>query len=612
MAKRAPLILAGWRGLELDEERQTERHDRVALNVDYGYGDKRARLGCSVTHTGAPSLARLHLHRQPNGDLYVLSVGPSAIGGAIAPALKFRAYDAWGNALGASNQDLNSAFGEPKTDRPRLTLLSAILSVSRESRFVTLIVTDNTAYVFDPIASTSTVRLLSTSTDALKSYSDGYTYWSTVPHGAIACEHQSRVYYAGFKAGDSATLDGAVPSGQQTAKKLLEKVLDSARTRVGLAPYMVAYSDEYDPASIRNVALFATEDMDTVTGLASFQNLLWIFTSAGVWAMSGSRDEDFTFQKVSVYPCVAPGSVVEAEGRLYYLGPAGVYVVAGDGSSALVSEPVSALFTGGTAPSFLGAAVDATLTTLGWPFAVDPADLPHSNGFYHPVKRQLWWSLPVKSRTAGSFAVTLVYDLAHEAWSLWTQNPGQSNLATVMYDAVHVHGRGVDHVLTSGATSYLQRYGGSYRDGPSGSELGVPLIWQTGRILRDERDTAMFHNLWLKMLATHKTPSSNAPTVYVTGEESFHDSTQEQAITGSTSSNFPMHPGEDSALYFLGAFVLGTHALSATDWWTCPVETRVQSQSLRVGLLDNPASDDRGNLAIVRSIAVGLDGGRTP
>lgn len=79
------------------------------------------------------------------------------------------------------------------------------------------------------------------------------------------------------------------------------------------------------------VKLFAGDRGD-VTGIISFRDRLLAFTRTTVYAIFGTTVDDIEVQKVSdVIGCIAPGSIIEAEGKVFWLGAKSVYMY--DGAS---------------------------------------------------------------------------------------------------------------------------------------------------------------------------------------------------------------------------------------------------------------------------------------
>ena len=590
-----------WKGTEFREPKQTDQHDGLRINIDGSRGLIEGRRPFAVLDSAnVGRRARLHVTYSPDGKQWLLAVGMND--GKAPTTIRFACFDLAGILQGTA-QNLTTDFGESPTVNFDCSFVEQTLSVGGDAHHVTLIVTPSNNYVFDPLVSLSTVRLLNTGADAIRMNAANFAYWDNVPHGRIAVEHQGRVYYSGFPPGYTASLSKTLEEDQNMVP---ETLVSGDRSHLAYGPQHVVYTDEFDPASVQVHHVFSVEEHEKVTGLVSFQEQLVIFTDRSIYVMSGGTDESFAIRKVvSGVGCVAPHSIVDVNGTLFWMSHDGVWAWGGGAAPERLSAPVEALWTGRWDKTFVPELVGQdTLKTLGWPWTVRWGDLPLCQSMVWREGHQIWWSLPIQSRDYMAFPVTLVFDWEAGSWGFFSQSPTTNADASCMYDGVTVpQGNGRELILTSaGVTNQWLQTPNVAVAQDAAAALGVPVVWISGRIDKPNDAKSEYRKVRLKLLSTAKIPATNPPKWFAVGGESHHDvgSTTRQEQSG----NLTLHPDETKT-YFLGTgFVLGTSKIAGRDWFSSNVKSAVRSRWTSWGFVDDAKAEVRPPFVVMQSWSV--------
>lgn len=83
---------------------------------------------------------------------------------------------------------------------------------------------------------------------------------------------------------------------------------------------------------------------DTVTALATFGNVLLVWTAGGCWRLIGDNPNNWSFDKWIDNGCVAHRTAASHRNTLLWLGPDGVYQAEGWGQVTRISDPIRAEF----------------------------------------------------------------------------------------------------------------------------------------------------------------------------------------------------------------------------------------------------------------------------
>lgn len=611
---RAITIKGPWKGMEMDVSRQTNQHDEVSINVDYYRGRKEPRPGF-VFQATTNKANELGLAEDDYGNQWVFAL--SGVRGGVARSKLHVVAGVNGTFLGDEWDATDATEPEPDIDGTVQTIF--LLKNGRSVRHG-LISTRHSSYVFDfeealqiadsgasiltrPLRTLSTEKT-SSGGDALRNYDLNYKYWKTPPHGSIACEHQSRVYYSGFVNNDEAWLWAQVPAN--SGKPLLESILDPSRSRIPLGPHCIVYSDEYDPAGVQAQHIFSVPNREKVTGLKSWRDQLIIWTDKSVYVMTGGSDDTFNIQKsVSGTGCISSNSIIEVNGILYWAAFDGIYGWQGPGTSPTpISKSLDPIFNRNHNVSFVPETVKTALDAMKWPLRVDTSRLKDIHSVYSRSKDQIRWSVPMEGWSGGG--ATLCFDLNYQCWSIWLPNPDALTYGLMEAGVSYVY-QGVEHVYTLSNGKILKQDGDW--DCFDGSTLwGVPVIWYTPRINPDNEITCTYRPVWLKCLTTGSTEFVSVSRVFMSGERSHWDYGEDSRQE--VYANIEPLPGSGSAYNhsFSPESTIDGTAFTGTDWHKQVVELDVKSDSVRIGVYDDPGqqTSETTNRLQVQSFGVNV------
>jgi len=616
MAKDISAKITGpFKGMDLyDIEPNTSTY-WLGLNVDTSSGRIEPRPPMR-SHISSVGPVQMYALERPGVPRVLLMCGPQVATthvGSTAQPVYLRAYHLDNLTILDNAVNLQTQFGEPPVTRSwRCSFEEATLADNGATRVVVLISTPHCVYVYDPLKGLLGLRQLTPATDSLQINGLNASYWSSLPKGPITCTHQGRIYYAGFRDGDTADMDTPLAEFQTDVD---EALLSADRLSLGLQPSMVVWSDEFDPAGLRADHYLAIDQGDAVTGLISTGDVLYIFARQAIYVLSGYSDATFTLQKlVSGVGCVAPGSLVQAGQAIYFMGPDGIYAFGGvlDPTVVKISGGIDPLWSGWqNVPSYIPDAMRTRLSQLGFPWTINPGDLYRSIGKYHRGDRQIWWSLPVDGKWySHAFAITAVLNLDTMGFNLYCQSPRASNQvrASCMYDAVWV-----DQTQTwicSNAQGHIMTQGDGITDGLGDSDdCGVPMYWVSGRLAGTGFDQLQANSVCVKLLNTGDwvtgqggspvTVGSDSiprdvPIITVEGEEAIHDAETDTGVAvtdyakrRTVTKQLRCTPNTGS-LSVCGAAVTGTAKARSIGWFTTRVGCTLSSRTMRVGVIDDP------------------------
>lgn len=612
MSNKQPYIVGPWKGMDLRENGDPEDSYFLGINVDTSNGLIEARPPFRVTGDAAPYRARLHYVDRPGVPKALLAVGTDLVepGGGIT----FRAYNPDTLISLGGIQNLSTAFGEVPDDGAfNCSFVDTYLNTTGTSKPVTLITTRFNSYVYDPTTSDSVLRLVNVAADSFQIDGVNFAYWASRPRGYIATLHQSRVYYAGFTE-SQIVFDNPLEDAQNAVP---EVYLNTGRDMLGLNSSVVVWSDEYDPAGIRGDHFLQVDQGEVITGLHSMGEALLVFTDKGLYALSGYSDETYTLTKMhGGVGCVAPHSIVQVGGVVYFASVDGVYAFGGLAAPEVVNLTVGLgplwLGWGGT-QTFLPDALRERLGNYGWPWQIIGSEMDRSNGRYNPKCNQIWWSLPTTGVwSSRAFPVTLVYDIDNRGFNLYVQSPSARSGGTrnsCMYDAAALD-RG-QRWVTSNPIGDLQEFGVGLVDGPGAStDRGVPMFWVSGRILAENNQQFQLQCAWFKLLSTGNvttdqggvgTPTTvgseevpiDVPMYFIEGEESVHDQQNDLQVAqgydtrATITSALACHPNP-TGTYFWGTGVWGAFKYAPIGWFTSRASVQMKTRSFRIGVIDDP------------------------
>tara|TARA_Y100001970_G_scaffold6337_1_gene7241 strand:+ start:12045 stop:13916 length:1872 start_codon:yes stop_codon:yes gene_type:complete len=620
--------------MEERENYQTDDHCSMALNVDFSRGYIEAREGFSRHIATTSDRANLHVVKQNGKEKFILIVGVDSNNNP-----RFEAYDLETKTLGSA-QELSSLGESINNQGFKCSFVDTILTRdedgdgNRESpHHVTLVTTKSSTYIFDPKSDKTKLQKFDGSKDVIRVNSINWGYWTTVPRGCISAEHKSMIFYAGFEEGFTVGLTSPMDELQQYIPEALFMFQD--RSTFQLGPQFFAWSDPFDPFGIAAYHFMGVDENEKITALKSFKEQLVVFTEKSIYIMSGATDETYELFKVVEGPgCISHNSVVEVAGALYYMAKDGVYMFVSEGPEGAVqklSKPIDSLFTGKHTSTYVGSEKARNLLVgVGYPFHADMQTMDRCNGLHVQSRNQIWWSVNQIGSFSGTeiWGLTIVYDYVHQAWSIYATNVlANGNKMSCMYDGVVVSGGKKEEVYTStsGVTNGLLKYGSIGDDDGSTAERSVPMLYITGRLLKENERVMTFRPVRLKMLSWGKKQSSDPAKWFVEGEEAhadfyykdangnFQESTDRQFTEGTVD----LHPAEDMHFFYNDAGTYLTDGGANTDlkyqdvdWFTSKLENgSVKSRTIRVGLMSGYGDAVRSGELIVQGLLIDSDAG---
>lgn len=650
-------FIGPWLGMEERENFQEDAHCQLALNVDFHRGYIEGRKGFKQISTRGAD--RMHLHTvKVNGiPRYILGVGITGPDNNTATegTVVYYVYDA---KTGENVKTSRAIANEPIDTEFTCRFVDVILAkdvdgdgVKESPRHVTLIYTKQNVYAFDPHVNTLAIAEASMTGDVIAINNTNWGYWITPPRGKgpfgpIMTEHLGSVWYAGFPEHFNVELSYPVHKLQSQFSEA--SVNQNNRSKMIFGPQHVVWSDPFDPLGIVAYHFLAVEEMEVITGLRSFKEQLVVFTDRSIYLLTGGTDQTFQlFKAVSGVGCIAPNSIVEANGVLYFMARDGIYGFSGANDKGAgiekISKGIDSIFSGeapqSRVPVTSTPSVSHDLAHFGWPYKAVKASLPHSNALMVQKKNQIWWSVDIHGTKPGSYGLTVVYDYYHGAWSVYQPlqvargpehggsevSTGRSRV-TCMFDGTTVLIGGDEVVYTSGTGESsvgefpLLRYGGHLDDlaqsgGAAINKAYIPFVYITGRLFKDNPTISLYRPVRLKMLSWgHLDADKYGPRWFAEGEEAHADS---QALaadnstvtaasdTQETDGLIPMHPAEGVGkmeLYYGTAYVGAGHTPNSTyqsrDWFTSKLEpASIRSRTMRLGLQSGYRVDTTGTYA---------------
>lgn len=605
VSQSLPQVLAGpWRGIEERETYQSDAHCQLAVNVSLHRGLIEGRKGFGTPISRAHVGVRLHVATRPVGPPRILMIGPNASHQINLSVLSL-------DLTVIAGVNLSTAFNEPKCQHFQASFVEANLL---NGHHVTLIVTPATTYIWDPYVSETSVRLPVMATDTVKTDVLTFYYLNHPPKGPIACQHQKRYFYAGFAPMTELALDGALPAAQGDVP---ETWILPGRDKIRVGPNVVAFSDSLFPLDVHATSFIALPEDEAVTGLRSFHEQLVMLTDRAVYVLAGDPGlyggGAQVLRVVVGSGCVAPASVVEVQGALYYLGTDGIYAF--DGQAARkISKPLDSHWTGEQHGDRVPGEISALLrATLRWPWRVDGRLAHTATAVHRQTENQIWFSLPtlggyrfdsVAIANTTILPLIVVYDYAHDAWTLFKR---RSALDLATSAVSWVDGGRERTYLAQGEK--IAEYGAGAVDDAD----GIPVVYLSARHAKGNERGVVWGVPYLTSLSWGRTPGSNPPRWMLEGMEAPFDVQLAGAANASRqqwAADVQMHPHQDNT-YFLGTGTLGatgTMLLTPQAFWSQRLQAgAVNSKWWRLGLLDDSQSTARSPSLVVQSYAMLAD-----
>lgn len=627
----ARVRLAGpWRGMDLRDNGAADGTARLFLNMENRSGVMKPRQCYQSVYESLETNAQLHFVDRPGLQRVIL-----AVGGVSGGKVRVDGLDEWGNAIFTNKVLTTEALADPRIQF-RCSFIDTFLRpvpgiVVGPPRPVTLIVTPNATWVYEPLADATTVRLASIADDAVQANTNNINYLVSLPRGPIAVSHGSYVFYAGFQDGVDVMYDSPLDDDQADVPP---SILAQNRSSLRLSPGLILHSDEHDPLGI-GAFNFEFLQNEIVTGLHSAGEVLLVFTANNIYALSG-----YNFAKGSLQlivrgtGCVSHWSIVTVDGVTYFASDDGIYAFGGMGApeAVKISEGLSPLWDGWDGQStFVPDPMAARLASFGWPWTVK-TDLNHMIcGRYRRQGNQIWWS--VATTGPWNFNVinaALVLDLETRGFSLFFMDPTEAIIgpgsACIMSDAVEANGKW----YTSNSLGYLLAPTSSGWDGLSIAGLGlpgVPAFFLSQRIAPVDADWKKVLDTRVKLLSrglyasVYGGDASDAlgsggvpkdlPYFCLSGEAEAFDvyldtgaaaTYSERGSTCTGKLKLIPHDGLPTldGVGASGPFTINTSKWVAKDWFSSRCEGQIGAKAFRFGLVDDAWANTRGpKMAVV-------------
>lgn len=510
-----------FKGVEMRDAYQTDQHLEIAINVNLSRGyieprpgkhamsfardDSRAGDINYVDNIGYIANPRVHLIDRPTSDTWLLVVGPytsTQLGaGNEQEFIDVQAINLTTNTkVSFLMVTTLTSHGEPYHREFNCSFVDTFLPGGRAA---TLISTDNGTYIFTPDLAESpdnagdvflglgvpesqtrvrrsSIRYQDTAGfksgyDAALNHDIMFAYAENAPPGSIAEAHAGMVFYAGFDGLRSMTMQSQIdndstgnPQWMKPDSDNIPAVMIDNQYSVRMGRHMFCWSDLNDPLAVNETAFGTVDYGQEITGLKSFNDVLFIFTKRSTFGFVGGIDPKTSkVWKISDIGCTAPNTTVVAGEKIFWMNDNGIW--ASDGPKATrISDPIGKLFSdeedSGYIPRsitdpFLSEAHNLTFdgdfglaSGLGYPWKIDKKLLHLATAVHNPIHHQIWFNVPVTSslrfddddgRWVGyDFqyakhinALTIVYDYELDAFSFYVD--GNFSYRTFCADAAY-------------------------------------------------------------------------------------------------------------------------------------------------------------------------------
>jgi hypothetical protein len=490
-----PLKGIEWRDVFQDSEGEAITAECM-INLETSHGELRERNGFEHI-ISCPNHAQIHVTDHPSKYKRIITVGELPDGLLYAYVYNTGTGDLkTTNLSGLTNEKWFPGF--------RCSFVPVRLPGGPNLAFdSTLIVTPSFTYcvLVDGSVRVSDMTKSVDGGDCLRINDRNYSYIQSQLRGPIAVEHADKVFYMGWGTGTQFQFTSPVEEVQVLIPGV---VIDQDRGSYRLSGDWMVYSDDFSSLDVQAHHALRTENREEITGAASFRDVLVIFTDVSTYVLLGASDKDFQMRKVdSGVGCVSHWSIVEANGLLYWMAKDGIYSFNGS-KVEKVSQGIDQLWSDETRSAYVPGRFAPTARDIGWPWTASRSALGLVNSVHFAERSLLLWSMPIMNRKlsthrgGNTLPVTLVYDYKHGGFYFWVAQDhevsGQDVPGTCMYDGATLIDRGKETLYVTNHGLYsaggIARYG-EYMDMPAPNvDVGIPLIWTTGRIDKNVMGTA--------------------------------------------------------------------------------------------------------------------------
>jgi len=261
-----------------------------------------------------------------------------------------------------------------------------------------------------------------------------FPYFESVPDGTICEAHGRRLFVAGFRGDKAISLTTNIPADQNLVP---ESIIDKSRAAVTLPMNALVFSDFDDPTVWKSTNMLAAPKGQKITGLASTESELLVFTEQTVNVVRGFQEQGMQISTVAQgVGCVNQRTIVHGQGMTCWLSYSGWYMYSG-GRIQKISNDIGDMFRlegwRETPMKELG----ALASEFQFPLCIDKSSLWQSCGGFDYARGAFMWSVPMLGfRTwidsgddysglpAKTNNFTLVFYPASGTWDMWAPTSG--------------------------------------------------------------------------------------------------------------------------------------------------------------------------------------------
>jgi len=263
-----------------------------------------------------------------------------------------------------------------------------------------------------------------------------FPYFKSIPDGTIIEAHGRRLFMAGFTGDKPTAVTTNIPDDQNLVP---ESIIDVSRGAVTLPRNAIVFSDFDDPTTWKSSNLLAAPKGQKITGMASVENALLVFTEQTVNIVSGFNEQGMQISTVAQgIGCVGQRTIVHGQGAVCWMSFNGWYMYAG-GQVRKISDDIGDMFRlegwRETPMKELG----ATASAFQYPLCIARANLWQACGGYDYGRGAFMWSIPMlgyrtwrnynadyASLPAKCNNMTVVYYPGTNSWDMWAPSTTSS------------------------------------------------------------------------------------------------------------------------------------------------------------------------------------------
>tara|TARA_R100000664_G_scaffold31753_1_gene45721 strand:+ start:1192 stop:3096 length:1905 start_codon:yes stop_codon:yes gene_type:complete len=263
--------------------------------------------------------------------------------------------------------------------------------------------------------------------------SEVFPYFQSIPDGTIAEAHGRRLFMAGFDGIKTSSVTTNIPEDQNF---IPESVIDASRASVVLPQNAIAFSDFDDPTVWKSTNLLAAPKGQKITGLASTDSELLVFTEQTVNVVRGFHEQSMQITTIAQgVGCVSQRTIAYGQGVTCWMSHNGWYMYSG-GRVQKISNDIGDIFRLEGWREIPMRRLGSLASEYQFPLCVDKANLWQACGGYDFARGAFMWSIPMLGRKdwngPGAFEghpakinnMTLVFYPSTGTWDMWAPSKG--------------------------------------------------------------------------------------------------------------------------------------------------------------------------------------------